>query len=294
MAEKKHGCFVNLLSLIILVALIAWGMDSCFETKTTSPGYVDLRKQSQNGEDEKSSMRPPMDANKVKLGIQVVGFDEKTRRLFKDNSINIPTLHGVVIINVIANSPERRAGLKVLDILLKLNGRPVRDINSFDGIKNLIEPNDSITYEYLTLKTAQNVDSWQKKQSTVLAMSPIEFEKYQTKRMAEKQEEFKANLPSHNTAIDKTSEMQKQREGLLEELTSKGIFRKIDLRENIPCVWVDKNFLVLDREKKSIFLSVIYAYYFDGTNNSDFVQIKKHLTDNDIGTFDKIHGLRLQ
>lgn len=94
-------------------------------------------------------------------------------------------------------------------------------------------------------------------------------------------------------AIDKSAAIQAKRKALLQKLVDLRIFTKIDMPGNLPRVHVGPAFYALDFDQKQSFVSVVYAYHFDGTNKFDLVRIFDGRTNKPIGTFSASRGLNL-
>lgn len=93
--------------------------------------------------------------------------------------------------------------------------------------------------------------------------------------------------------VDKSPEKQAQRKQLLEKLIAQGVFLKIDtMGGTLPKAYVTPAFYALDIDMKKTFVSVIYAYYFDGNGIGDTVILRDSKTGKQIGTFSKL-GLKL-
>lgn len=88
---------------------------------------------------------------------------------------------------------------------------------------------------------------------------------------------------------------QGQRREFLQGAIAKGIFTKIEKPFSRPYVWVDAIFMMLSYDQKSTFISVVYAYYFDGSSVSDSVILKNHFTGKEVGTYNRRWmGLKLK
>jgi hypothetical protein len=93
--------------------------------------------------------------------------------------------------------------------------------------------------------------------------------------------------------IDKSEQAQKKRADLIRRLTGERVFLKIEMPGNLPRLWVGPVFHTLDFDTKSSFVSVVYAYHFDGNDFSDAVRIFDGRTGKEIGTFAATAGLRM-
>lgn len=87
--------------------------------------------------------------------------------------------------------------------------------------------------------------------------------------------------------VDKSEAAQKGREDLIQKLIDTGIFQKVEMPGNLPRLWVRQDFHDLEFEAKQKFVSVVYAYYFDGSNISDRVRIYDSVSGKEIGGFDQ-------
>ena len=95
--------------------------------------------------------------------------------------------------------------------------------------------------------------------------------------------------------IDKSPQMQKQRKAFIDKLIRKGIFKKIEVPGNLPRLWVKPLFYALDYDDKETFVSVVYAYYFDGTNYTDTVRIIDSSSGKQVGTYSTVDsGLKMK
>jgi serine protease Do len=68
-------------------------------------------------------------SGKVTRGFLGITPQELTPELAQ--SFNVPNTHGVAIATVVADSPAAKAGLKVGDVIVAVNGTNVEDVNSF-------------------------------------------------------------------------------------------------------------------------------------------------------------------
>ena len=94
--------------------------------------------------------------------------------------------------------------------------------------------------------------------------------------------------------LDKSPETQRQREAFIRKLIQKGIFAKVDVPGTLPRLWVTLAFHALDFETKEKFVSVVYAYYFDGSGYGDVVRIFDNTTGKEIGGYSTANlGLRM-
>jgi len=96
--------------------------------------------------------------------------------------------------------------------------------------------------------------------------------------------------------IAKSPKMQKGREDLIKELTHKGLFAKIEdpgRPHLFVKLWVRPAWYAIDFDKKQSFASVVYAYYFDGTNYADTVIIVDSMNGKEIGEYSLRGGLKM-
>jgi hypothetical protein len=93
--------------------------------------------------------------------------------------------------------------------------------------------------------------------------------------------------------IDKSAEMQEGRLRLLEKLKAQGVFQKVEMPGNLPRLWIAPRFHTIDFDQKEKFVSVVYAYYFDGYNMGDVVRIFDGETAKEIGDYSS-QGLKLR
>jgi len=85
--------------------------------------------------------------------------------------------------------------------------------------------------------------------------------------------------------VDRSDEMQSNRLKLMEKLRAQGFFQKVEMPGNLPRLWVGPAFHSADFEAKQKFVSVVYAYYFGGTNIADSVRIYDGKTGKEIGDY---------
>lgn len=71
--------------------------------------------------------------------------------------------------------------------------------------------------------------------------------------------------------VEKSAEIQQQRREFIEKLIRNGIFAKVECLAEFPSVWVTPKFLGLDFDAKDQFISVVYAYYFEGEEGHVYV-----------------------
>lgn len=92
--------------------------------------------------------------------------------------------------------------------------------------------------------------------------------------------------------VDKSPEMQKGREVFIEKMKLLNVIQKIETPGNLPRVYVAPAFYAADFDSKRNFMSVVYAYHFDGSGISDLVRIYDGRSGKEIGTYSPA-GLRL-
>ena len=86
--------------------------------------------------------------------------------------------------------------------------------------------------------------------------------------------------------VDKSPEMQAGRKKLIEKLISTRVFHKVETPGNAPRVYVLPAFYELDFDMKQQFVSVVYAYYFDGSDAyGDLVRVFDARTNKSVGTY---------
>ena len=96
-------------------------------------------------------------------------------------------------------------------------------------------------------------------------------------------------------SIDKSPEKQAARKRLIEKLISEGVFQKVDtMGGNLPKAYVRPAFYNLDFETKQQFVSVVYAYYFNGSNISDLVILRDSRGGKDVGDYAPSRGLKMK
>lgn len=102
-----------------------------------------------------------------------------------------------------------------------------------------------------------------------------------------------AAKPPPAPKVDKSEEAQKRRADLIKKLIGMRVFTKIEMPGNLPRVWTGPAFQTLDFDTKSKFVSVVYAYHFDGSDISDTVRVFDGRSGKEIGDFSVSSGLRL-
>ena len=94
--------------------------------------------------------------------------------------------------------------------------------------------------------------------------------------------------------IDKSEKMQEQRKEKIAKLIKNGAFQKVEVSGGIPHVWVSQGFYALHPATKAEIISVVYAYYFDGSNSSDSVRVIDSFSRELVGSFSPITGLKMK
>ena len=94
--------------------------------------------------------------------------------------------------------------------------------------------------------------------------------------------------------FNKSEKIQAKRKQLLDRLIGEGIFKKIEMPSTRAHVWIDRQFMLIDYDTKVSFLSVVYCYYYDGTDESAHVTLKDNLTGKRIGTYHPTFGLEMK
>ena len=107
-----------------------------------------------------------------------------------------------------------------------------------------------------------------------------------------KSAEIATELPPKLAKVDRSPEQQKNRRALLETLTSQGIFIRAEVSEKLPRLWVGPAFHSLEFDRKETYISVVHAYYLDGSDEYS-VRIFDGRTNKEIGNFALAAGLKL-
>ncbi|WP_077540561.1 hypothetical protein [Sedimentisphaera cyanobacteriorum] len=94
--------------------------------------------------------------------------------------------------------------------------------------------------------------------------------------------------------IDKSEKMQADRLNLIERLQREGIFGDIIPRSSGATIVVKPAFYTLDFKDKQSFVSVVYAYYFDGLTPYTPILLRDSRTNNNIGSFTVELGLDIK
>ncbi len=95
------------------------------------------------------------------------------------------------------------------------------------------------------------------------------------------------------TAINKSEAMQAGRLKLMEKLKNERVFQKVEIPGTLPRLFVQPRFYTLDFDMKQKFVSVVYAYYFDGSKSTDSVRIYDSRSGKEIGYYAVPQGLKL-
>lgn len=97
-----------------------------------------------------------------------------------------------------------------------------------------------------------------------------------------------------SSRIDKSAEAQKKRKDLIDRLIERGLFEKIEMPGSLPRLWIKSAFYALEFDAKESFVSVVYAYYFDGNDLTDSILIFDSKTGKEVGSYSSENpGLRL-
>jgi len=93
--------------------------------------------------------------------------------------------------------------------------------------------------------------------------------------------------------IDHSPKLQSDRKALIEKMIQLDVFTKVVQNGNaMPRAWVGRTFPEMPFDEKVKALTLVYAYYFDGSNRTASVAIIDGRTGKEIGRFDQA-GLRL-
>lgn len=90
--------------------------------------------------------------------------------------------------------------------------------------------------------------------------------------------------PAPRPTVDKSPSMQEGRSKLIQELITAGVFMKTGMPGSRPRVWVDRRFYLLTFDEKQQFVSVVYAYYLDGSDKYRSVGVYDGYTNKEIGS----------
>ena len=99
--------------------------------------------------------------------------------------------------------------------------------------------------------------------------------------------------PARIPTVDKSPAAQQKRAELIKRLIAERVFYKVDQPAKAPRVHVAPLFFTLDFDTKQSFISVVYAYHYDGADKFDFVWVLNGQTNKPIGTFNLASGLQL-
>jgi membrane-associated protease RseP (regulator of RpoE activity) len=77
------------------------------------------------------------------LGVEVMSIDDVMAR-----ALNLSSKSGVLVNKVVANSPAQIAGLKRGDVIVSVNTKTVKDVDSFQKILSKLAPGDTIRILY--------------------------------------------------------------------------------------------------------------------------------------------------
>lgn len=94
-----------------------------------------------------------------------------------------------------------------------------------------------------------------------------------------------AAKPTPKPTIDKSEKMQKQRQAFIEKLIGRRVLTKVDTPGSLPRAHVGPVFYTLDFDTKQSFINVVYAYYFDGSDDYDILRVMDGRTNKAVGTF---------
>jgi len=90
--------------------------------------------------------------------------------------------------------------------------------------------------------------------------------------------------------IDKSPAMQADRKKLIEKLIEQGVFQKIEVPGFLPQLWVRPGFYIADFDQRESFVSVVYAYYFDGSDPTDSVKLFDSQSGKEVGSYSIVAG----
>lgn len=93
--------------------------------------------------------------------------------------------------------------------------------------------------------------------------------------------------------IDKSPAMQSERRKAIDEMIEKRVFTKVERPGQLPYVYVGRNFYTITVDSKRTILGVVYAYYYDGSENTGLIRIFDGMSGKQIGTFSTELGLDL-
>lgn len=101
-----------------------------------------------------------------------------------------------------------------------------------------------------------------------------------------------APSPNRQPAIDKSDELQKHRDAVIQKLLSDGSITKVEQRRGIVKVFVTDKFYASDFESKRIAASIIYARYCDPADSFYAVDLVDHRSGKSVGRFSSL-GLKM-
>ena len=90
--------------------------------------------------------------------------------------------------------------------------------------------------------------------------------------------------------VDRTPAKQKERWAFIEKMVRQGVASKVECPGSVARMWVGPVFYRLDFDDKQTFVSVVYAYYYDGSRDEDFVKLLDSKSGNEVGTFARWQG----
>lgn len=90
--------------------------------------------------------------------------------------------------------------------------------------------------------------------------------------------------------VDKSPEMQAQRRAFIDKLIQQRVFSQVKVNGNVPYVYVTPSFLQGDIQDKEKIISVVYSFYYNGSNDLDFVRLLDSKTGKTIGSYSMVQG----
>lgn len=99
-----------------------------------------------------------------------------------------------------------------------------------------------------------------------------------------------AESTAQEPIIDKSEAMQADRLEFIQKLITNGVIQKVEVPGHLPRAWVRPGFYTLDFDTKESFISVIYSYYFDGTEVGGSVRLYDSLSGNEVGSYSLVKG----
>ena len=94
--------------------------------------------------------------------------------------------------------------------------------------------------------------------------------------------------------VNVNADAQSDRKKFIDQLISQGIFKKVDVVDNVPYAWATPVFKSLDFQTKTNCLSVVYGYYITENPDYDVLVIVDSTTGSPLGEYKKTGGLKLQ